>query len=187
MLRTEVMSLLLLRTQYLDLRSAYSQYSVCFMWENEFRKQKSLYPPPTLSHSPIPPLVSISSSWLWGNVTPPFHTVSITLFHILGSSQSRLLIIHLPPPICLPSCKPFLILVFLCSALSSLPSTLPGNIMPSFPLFRVQPRGFLYEIFSDLLLTNHPSLSSLNNYRTLQLESTKYEPFVLLLLPFPKK
>lgn len=46
--------------------------------------------------------------------------------------------------------------------LSSLPSAVPGSNTPSCLPFRAQLRGFFGETFSDLLLTKHLSLSSLN-------------------------
>lgn len=55
------MSLLLLSTQYLNYRSAYSQYSVCFIGGNEFRKHKnaSTHHPPCPIHPSLLSLVSL--------------------------------------------------------------------------------------------------------------------------------
>ena len=69
--------------QYLVCRPACGQYAVYFIWGNEFRKLKSLYPPSTLRCSPIPHGSVLSSFWFSGNVTPPSYTASLPLFIFL--------------------------------------------------------------------------------------------------------
>lgn len=152
--------LLFLSTQYLVYRPAYGQYTVYFIWGNEFRKHKSLYPPSTLHHSPIPPGSVTSSFWFLGNAAVPFYTTSLPLFIFLFLQKQATHYSSAASHI--PSILEALVYAgFLCSVLSFLPSALPGSNTP-FPPCRAQLRGFFGETFSDLLLTKHLSLSSLN-------------------------
>ena len=104
--------------QYLGCRPACGQYAVYFIWGNEFRKLKSLYPPSTLLRSPIPHGSVLSSFWFSGNVTPPSYTASLPLFILVPAKGGCSLLVC-----CLP--YPFhpegLALCWVSSALPSLP------------------------------------------------------------------
>lgn len=130
------------------------------LFEGMSSENKSLYPPSTLHHSPIPPGSVTSSFWFLGNAAPPFYTTSLPLFIFLflqkQATHYSSAASHIPSIL-----KALVYAGFLCSVLSFLPSALPDSNTP-FPPCRAQLRGFFGETLSDLLLTKHLSLSSLN-------------------------